>query len=45
LLLIVILAVVVILGLTNQWIDKDFGLQIGFLSLGAILGAWLSHEK
>lgn len=45
LLLIIILTIILVFSLKNGWIDKELSLQIGFLILGAILGAWLSNGK
>jgi len=43
--LIFVFSVVLIVSLINHWIDKELSLQIGFMLLGAILGAWLSDGK
>jgi len=42
--LILVMCIILIFGLLKGWINQDLGLQIGFLILGSILGAWLSKN-
>lgn len=34
-----------IFGLVNSWIGKDFGLQLLFLLLGIYIGKWFENGK
>mgnify|MGYP001581284801 CR=1 FL=1 len=43
--LILVLCIFLLFGLLNNWINQDLGLQIAFLIIGSILGAWLSNGK
>lgn len=45
LILIIILGIIILFSLIFGWIDKELSLQIGFMILGSILGAWLSNDK
>ena len=35
--------ILLVIAVTNSWVDKDFGLQVIFLLLGIYIGKWFEN--